>query len=146
MTHRLTGILLLLFFASCSESHNGIPLSEFSYNGKTKNEWIVNRIPVYGTGKRDGCEILKEISLELENSGNRYTGRIFDSKSDSGLANVKVMIRYADGTAPSEAISDQDGKLDFTADEIFEKLIIWQTGYRVLVIQSHNNKLQALVK
>ncbi|TRZ40788.1 hypothetical protein, partial [Robertkochia marina] len=66
---KFTYLILALGLFSCKvlkESNTKI-LPEFSIQGKSFNELIVNRIPDYGLTGEDGCIVENQIKINLDN-------------------------------------------------------------------------------
>jgi hypothetical protein len=72
--------------------YRSIRLSEFTINSKNKSTKIINRIPDYGDGRREGCIIMPQIRVELQTQADTLIfGRVTDVDTRKPLigANVK---------------------------------------------------------
>lgn len=88
-------------------------LPHFDFNGKNKNHWIVNRIPDYGDGHRDGCIVMGELKVSLkETSKGVYEGEVRDREDDELFTYATLIIN--DGTKEKRELhTDQYGKFSF---------------------------------
>ncbi len=64
-------VLFLFLISSCAITNYGGKLSAFTFNGKNRNSYIVDRFPDYGDGHKDGCIVESEIRLEI-NRTNKH--------------------------------------------------------------------------
>lgn len=87
-------ILILTFvITSCSGTKNLTELSELTIENRTANKFIVDRKPNYGDGNRDGCVIMEEISMDIDQINEKsISGKVFDSKTKEPLSNAKLTL------------------------------------------------------
>ncbi len=88
-------------------------LPHFEFNGKNKSHWIINRIPDYGDGHRDGCIVSGEWKVSLkETSQGVYEGEVRDREDDEFFTYATLIIN--DGTKEKRELrTDQYGKFSF---------------------------------
>lgn len=126
----LTTIVVLV---SCS-ARKKYNLSKFSYNQRSYNSLIKNRIPKYGNGLADGCIIMSEMNLIMEDSARNYIrGVIKDVATSEPLVAAHVLVRYADSTL-NGAYTDKYGKFTLSNGQSIREIDINCLGYRRLWI------------
>lgn len=109
-------------------------LPSFDYNGKSKNHWIVNRIPDYGDGHRDGCVVLGELEVSLqEKSPGEFTGWVEDIEEKELPVYATLIVN--EGLAHERELhTDQYGKFSFRYDQPIETISFLGNYQRKLTI------------
>lgn len=134
MKLKQTILFLIIGLYSCS-TYKGVTLSTFHYNNKLANSKIVDRYPEYGDGKRDGCVVLDEISLEVKiDKIGDIKGKVSDADSKKPLNNALVLIKTLENSR-IEAITDSMGVFNSSISGQLTGLQIEHIGYRGLIIK-----------
>lgn len=58
--------VIILFYSLTGYAQTKQSYPRLLYNGKSCNSLITNRVPEYGIASRDGCIVMREIILELQ--------------------------------------------------------------------------------
>ncbi len=87
-------LILTLLISSCSGTKNLTELSELTIENRPSNKLIVERKPDYGIDGRDGCVVMGEISMNINELeyGKSIRGKVFDSKTKEPLINAKLKL------------------------------------------------------
>lgn len=126
--------ILAFAFVSCTTPRK-YTLSKFSYNTKLKNSYIVNRIPDYGDGHKDGCLILGEMHFYLNKiAKNSFTGIVKDAYTNTVLKNADIIIEQTGSENKLTLFSNEEGAFEFSLKETIKKIHISYLGYRSLTI------------
>lgn len=124
---------------SCISQHN-YPYSQLRYNGKRYNSLIVNRIPDYGDGHRDGCVIWPEMKLELRDLDQQTVGGLITDVEDKRPVLAQIRIVRKNGV--SEILStDSLGKFIFIKSSPVTKLYVTSRNYREMNIVTNKETL-----
>ena len=130
-----------MLFWGCTTVAPGYKLSKFSYNGRTHNDFIVNRIPDYGDGHLDGCLVMSEMYLSLRSLENGIvSGQLKDVKSLESLQSGQVKIFFKNIESPITIASDSSGKFQFDRVAKVEKISVSYVGYRGLTVDLSNTR------
>ena len=130
-----------MLFWGCTTVAPRYKLSKFSYNGRTHNDFIVNRIPDYGDGHLDGCLVMAEMYLSLRSLENGIvSGELKDAKSLESLQKGQVKIFFKDIESPIIITSDSSGKFQFDRIAKVEKISVYYVGYRGLTVDLSNTR------
>lgn len=120
-----------LIFCSCTTRRSEFKLSQFRYNDKLHNNWIIRRIPEYGNGNRDGCIIKGEFSIVLHsNDLKSWYGKVLDVESLKPLAGSTVQLLDYSGNTVKKVYTDSAGNFNFEQNnKKISKLQIDYIGY-----------------
>lgn len=83
-----------MLMGSCVNKYQGQKLPAFTINSNNKNGKIVNRLPDYGDGHKDGCIIMSEMKVDLNISQQgTVSGLVSDvnTKVPLNAASVKLL-------------------------------------------------------
>ncbi len=127
---------LVSIFTSCIVNRSKVELSKLKINGKYRNDLIIDRVPQYGNGRKDGCIINKQISLliELSNASN-ISGKVIDSKTNESIAYANLNIYEKDENVSINMMADSIGC--FTTNNIAKpiKIVVKYIGYKTLTVE-----------
>jgi len=127
--------LIAVLLYGCRSMNQTAPQSTFSINGKECNKCIENRIPDYGIDNKDGCVVLREISLSLIFiSTDSIAGVVTDSKTAEPIPFAKVQLFQKTPEGARVFNSDSLGEFRIRLTNRLEKIQIEFVGYRTLLI------------
>ncbi|THD67436.1 hypothetical protein E7Z59_07170 [Robertkochia marina] len=132
---KFTYLILALGLFSCKvlkESNTKI-LPEFSIQGKSYNELIVNRIPDYGLTGEDGCIVENQIKINLDNINENYiSGKISDVDSTEPLINAEIQLIFESDTILTR--SNNKGEFEKRFKDELKKIKATYIAYRTVEI------------
>src|SRR5690554_3931678 len=89
-------ILILMFltvFCNSVFSQSSTEMPELRIENKTANNLIVDRKPDYGFVGRDGCVVMDEISMDINELNQKLIrGKIFNSKTKEPLIGAQIYL------------------------------------------------------
>lgn len=124
-------VLTLSLVYSCHSSRYSLP--NFKYNSKIKNGWIVNRLPDYGDGHRDGCIIMGELSVSLVEENGKVIGQVFDATNDESMPYVQIVVNWGFENEV-QTLVDSEGRFSFEKIEKLKNITFSSVGYRTLEV------------
>ncbi len=125
-------ILLLTFLAPYEILSQSVTPPELEIKGKKCNKLIVDRIPEYGDGKKDGCVVGEEFHLNIEHlSDTSIIGRVSNVETMDPAMFVQVKIYNSTDTL--HILTNEHG--DFNSPNLpsVEKIELTSVGYRTLI-------------
>jgi len=128
-------IMSLLSSISCFAQIDEPP-AEFWYNGKSYNSLIVNRIPDYGDGHRDGCVVLTDLVLELKDKDSlSVEGIVKDIKNRAPLPAATVSVYRKNGSIDTYGTNAYGHFVISKSSSPVKSILAQSLGYRRLEIQ-----------
>ena len=132
-------LLPVCMLIGCAVSH-GVRLPKFSYNNKYHNSLIINRVPEYGDGRRDGCLIEPEMYLSLKSANRKnFEGEIKDVRSQQPVSYAFIQINITDSFVQMQ--SDVNGHFSFIRQSDISKLKVSAIGYRTLTLDFTHSRI-----
>ncbi len=123
------------FLCGCTSISQGVKLAEFTYNDKPRNSWIVDRIPEYGNGRKDGCIVEGQILLTLKTmNDSTFIGQVQDVETLDPLAGALIRIYSAKSEQLLAVAADQKGKFAFSSMVDIKKIDVNYIGFKTLDI------------
>lgn len=112
-------------------------MPELRIEDKTANNLIVDRKPDYGFVGRDGCVVMDEISMDINELNLKLIrGKIFNSKTKEPLigAQIYLFIIQNDSIQQIDIKADSDGLYKSELKGKLNKMNVEYIGYRNLKI------------
>lgn len=109
-------------------------MPNFKYNSKGRNSWIVNRVPDYGDGHRDGCIIMGELSVNLVEEDRMVSGQVYDESNNESMAYVQIIVNWG-SESEIQYLADSQGKFTFKKTDQIENVTFSSIGYRTLKVR-----------
>ncbi len=138
-------VLILIFCFSlvgCSSTRHGVKLSQFSYNEKSHNSLIVNRVPDYGLTGKDGCVVEGQILLSLKSSVNsEVVGVVKDIKSLQPMIGANVSVWFEGQNSPVSVVADTNGEFKFVRQSAVTKIEVQFVGWRTMVVDFNRSRV-----
>ena len=136
-------ILILMFltvFCNSVFSQSSTEMPELRIEDKTANNLIVDRKPDYGFVGRDGCVVMDEISMDINELNQKLIrGKIFNSKTKEPLigAQIYLFIIQNDSIQQIDIKADSDRLYKSELKGKLNKMNVEYIGYRNLKIDFH---------
>ena len=133
-------ILFLIFitvFSNSVVSQNSTEMPELRIENKTANKLIVDRKPDYGFVGRDGCVVMDEISMDINELNQKLIrGKIFNSKTKEPLigAQIYLFITQSDSIQKLVIKTDSNGLYKSQLNGKLNKINVEYIGHRNLKI------------
>lgn len=128
---------------SCYSSRDKLSYSQLKIEGKRSNQLIVDRIPIYGNGHKDGCIVERQMSIDISQlSNDSIIGTIFDSQTKQPVYFSTLYLISNKNAIPDTLSLFVNEKGEFAASlEQFPAQITAQfIGHRTLGIDLSNYK------
>ncbi|HET8963666.1 MAG TPA: carboxypeptidase-like regulatory domain-containing protein [Chitinophagales bacterium] len=123
--------ILIPLLSSCIV-RNGAKLSSFTILGKNHNQFIENRVPDYGDGRRDGCVVEGQLSLNLNAlKKDSIAGIVFDSKTSEPIAFSTIRL-VQENNSTNQVTTDSLGEFHIKLKYKIIEIQIEYIGYRTL--------------
>ncbi|MCO4807630.1 MAG: hypothetical protein KC456_13685 [Flavobacteriales bacterium] len=108
--------------------------SELKINGVDANHLVVDRIPDYGNGHKDGCIVMGQISMEIDSLEiGSVSGRVYDSESLDFVPYATIKL-YNNDKKRATTSSNEQGYFHSEESSGLIKIEVEYLGYRNLVI------------
>ena len=137
--------LIFIFCASligCSSTRHGVKLSQFSYNEKAHNSFIVDRVPDYGLTGKDGCVVEGQFLLSLKSSVNsEVIGVVKDVKSLEPMIGANVSVWFEGQNSPISIVADVNGEFKFNRQSAVTKIEVQFVGWRTMVVDFNRSRV-----
>ncbi|MBA9077397.1 hypothetical protein [Rufibacter quisquiliarum] len=134
-------LCLLLGQSSCNSIRREVALPKFIVDSAPKNRFIVNRKPLYGDGRPDGCVVERQIQLSFATDGGpRIVGEVKDAKTLEVLPGASVQIYFAGQPNPHIASADSVGRIYLTRLAALQQIEVNSICYRTLHIDLSKKK------
>lgn len=137
--------LIFIFCASligCSSTRHGVKLSQFSYNEKSHNSFIVDRVPDYGLTGKDGCVVEGQFLLSLKSSVNsEVIGVVKDVKSLEPMIGANVSVWFEGQNSPISIVADVNGEFKFNRQSAVTKIEVQFVGWRTMVVDFNRSRV-----
>ncbi len=109
-------------------------LPHFDFNGKSKNHWIVNRIPDYGDGHRDGCIVMGVMKVQLSQvAPDNYIGLVQDVEKIETLMAVTLIVNPGTSIA-QEFSTGLSGNFSFQYPQKISQIAFKGLGFREVLV------------
>lgn len=138
-------VLIFIFCFSlvgCSSTRHGVKLSQFSYNEKSRNSLIVDRVPDYGLTGKDGCVVEGQFLLSLKSSGNsEVVGVVKDVESLKPMIGANVSVWFEGQNSPLLIVADVNGEFKFVRQSSVIKIEVQFVGWRTMVVDFNRSRV-----
>jgi hypothetical protein len=138
-------VLIFIFCFSlvgCSSIRHGVKLSQFSYNEKSHNSLIVDRVPDYGFTGKDGCVVEGQFLLSLKSSVNsEVVGVVKDVKSLEPMIGANVSVWFEGLNSPVIIVADANGEFKFVRQSAVTKIEVQFVGWRTMVVDFNRSRV-----
>ena len=129
--------MFLTVFCNSVVSQNSTEIPELRIENKTANKFIVDRKPDYGFVGRDGCVVMDEISMDINELNQKLIrGKIFNSKTKEPLigAQIYLFITQNDSIQKLVIKTDSNGLYKSQLNGKLNKINVEYIGHRNLKI------------
>lgn len=132
-------IVLLNSFIAQAQTKQSYP--RLSYNGRSCNQLIIDRVPDYGISSRDGCIVMGEINLELRDIDAQIVeGLVKDAERGHALVGASIKLRRLNGR--SETLrTDSSGRFLVNRSSPIKEFHVLYIGYRTFNVKVAPRKL-----
>ncbi|MFN5550443.1 MAG: hypothetical protein ACK5BJ_14930 [Bacteroidota bacterium] len=138
-------VLIFIFCFSlvgCSSTRHGVKLSQFSYNEKSHNSLIVDRVPDYGLTGKDGCVVEGQFLLSLKSSVNsEVVGVVKDVESLKPMTGANVTVWFEGQNSPISIVADVNGEFKFIRQSVVTKIEVQFVGWRTMVVDFNRSRV-----
>lgn len=135
-------LIFILLLVGCYSGRHGVKLSKYSYNDKFHNSLIVNRVPDYGDGHRDGCIIHNEFLLSLKSSVNsEVIGYVKDVETLESMSGANISIWFQGEASPANVVADSNGQFKFVRVTDVVKIEVNFIGWRTMVVGNGRSRV-----
>ena len=117
-------------------------MSQFSYNEKSHNSLIVDRVPDYGLTGKDGCVVEGQFLLSLKSSVNsEVVGFVKDVKSLEPMIGANVTVWFEGLNSPVSVVADTNGEFKFVRQSAVTKIEVQFVGWRTMVVDFNRSRV-----
>lgn len=111
--------------------HMSITLSTLTIDGKSRNGKIINRYPDYGDGQADGCVVMSEMKVDIQESDKfkNIAGSITDVETNEVLCNANITLKTINNKE-IQAVTDMYGRFSIVSDARIISISVGYVGYR----------------
>ncbi|MCZ8070808.1 MAG: hypothetical protein ACK5R0_08690 [Bacteroidota bacterium] len=141
---KLNFLILVFCFSlvGCSSTRHGVKLSQFSYNEKSHNSLIVDRVPDYGLTGKDGCVVEGQFLLSLKSSVNsEVVGVVKDVESLKPMTGANVTVWFEGQNSPISIVADVNGEFKFIRQSVVTKIEVQFVGWRTMVVDFNRSRV-----
>ena len=139
---RFSHVIFFFVLVGCYSARHGIKLSKYSYNDKFRNSYIVNRVPDYGDGHRDGCIIQGEFFLSLKSPVNsEIIGVVKDVNTLEPMPGATVTLWFKGQADPSKMAADSLGQFKVFPKSDVVKIEVNFIGWRTMTIGNGRSRV-----
>ncbi|WP_214111649.1 hypothetical protein [Aequorivita echinoideorum] len=136
-----TIIFLIIIISGCNgtktvSAHLTFP--ELKIENERYDRLILDRKPEYGYSGKDGCVVMREISMNITelSNGKFIIGQVYDSENKTPLLNAGIIFSVnRNGIINTiETLSDKNGMFYTEFDGKLKNIIVARVAYRTLKI------------
>ena len=142
MKHHVLIFIFCFSLVGCSSTRHGVKLSQFSYNEKSRNSLIVDRVPDYGLSGKDGCVVEGQFLLSLKSSVNsEVVGVVKDVESLKPMIGANVSVWFEGQNSPLLIVADVNGEFKFVLQSSVIKIEVQFVGWRTMVVDFNRSRV-----